>query len=264
MGKNSISGKVVWIIGASSGIGRATAIAFSNEGASVIVSARNEGELQQLSSELASDHLVLPLDMTDADARLRAWDAARTWKGHVDILVANAGISQRALALETTEETLRRVMEVNFFSTVALTKLVAPSMIDRKSGQIVVATSVTGQVATPLRSGYAASKHALHGYFDALRAELHDTGVGVTLIMPGFVSTNISRAAVTADGSPLGRLEDNTADGISAEECAAGIVKATAAQKREKLIGGKEIFAVYLKRFAPGVVARIIPRAVPK
>lgn len=258
------SNQVVWVIGASSGIGRATAKAFSEAGAAVILSARQVPELESLAKELNGESLVVPLDITDPDGRERAWEQARTWKGHVDVLVNNAGVSQRARALETTEETLRRVMEINFFGTVALTKLVTPAMLERKSGQIVTVTSVTGQVATPLRSGYAASKHALHGYFDALRAELHGTGVDVTIIMPGFVNTNISIAAVTADGSPLGRLEDNTAGGISPEQCAAGIVKATAARKREKLIGGREILSVYLKRFAPGLVARLVPKAVPK
>lgn len=264
MGTPSFHNQVVWVIGASSGIGRATAKAFAEAGANVILSARQVSELEALAQEISAETLVLPLDLTDEEGRASAVQTAEAWRGRVDILVNNAGISQRALALETTEETLRQLMEVNFFGTVALTKLIAPHMIARKSGQIVVVTSVTGQVATPLRSGYAASKHALHGYFDALRAELHETGVDVTLIMPGFVRTNISVSAVTADGSPLGKLEENTAGGISAEECAEGILQATAKRKREKLIGGKEILSVYLKRFAPGLLARMVPKAIPK
>lgn len=264
MATPAFANQVVWVVGASSGIGRATAKAFSEAGAFVILSARQKHELEALAKELPEESLVLPMDITSAAQRESAWERALAWRGHIDILVNNAGISQRARALETSEATLRRLFDVNVFGTIAITQLVAPEMVARGKGQIVVVTSVTGQVSTPLRSGYAATKHALHGYFDALRAELHGTGVDVTLILPGFVRTNISIAAVTADGTPLGRLEDNTANGISAEDCAEGILRATARRKNEALIGGKEIFAVYLKRFLPSVVARIIPQAIPK
>lgn len=257
--------KVVWVTGASSGIGQATARAFAAEGASVIVSARSVDALDALVQEIGPDRCVaVPVDLVDKDARDAAVRTAMAWRGRINILVNNAGVSQRARALHTTEEAMRAIMELNFFAQVELTRAVLPDMLERQSGQIVVVSSVTGQVATPLRSTYAASKHALNGYFDALRAELHDTGVSVTMIAPGFVNTNVSHAAITADGSPQGHLEADTATGISPETCATGIVNATARHAREALIGGKEIYAVHLKRFAPGLLAKIVTRAIPK
>lgn len=257
--------QVVWVTGASSGIGRATATAFAGEGAFVIISARRAASLEELAATLGANRcLVLPVDVVDADARNEAVRIALAWKGKVDVLVNNAGVSQRSRALDTTEAAARAIMDVNFFAPVELSRAVLPSMIARQSGQIVVVSSVTGHVATPMRSTYAASKHAVQGYFDALRAELHDTGVDVTIIAPGFIATDITKSAVTADGSPLGKMEEDTAGGMPPDRCAAELVDATAKRKREALIGGKEIYAVHLKRLAPGLVAKLIRRAVPK
>lgn len=265
MNNSRFADKVVWITGASSGIGRATAKAFANAGAEVIVSARSAGALKALAEEIGTERcLALPVDLVDKAARDAAVATALRWRGRINVLVNNAGVSQRARALHTTEEAMRAIMELNFFAQVELTRAVLPDMLERQEGHIVVVSSVTGHVATPLRSTYAASKHALNGYFDALRAELHTSGVGVTMIAPGFVNTNVSRAAITADGSPQGHLEDDIAKGISPETCAAGIVRATARKEREALIGGKEIYAVHFKRFAPGLLAKVITRAIPK
>jgi len=257
--------QVVWVTGASSGIGRATAKAFANEGAYVILSARREEALTDVAEEIGPHRaLVLPLDVVNADARTQAVKDAIAWKGHVDVLLNNAGVTQRASALETTESAARKIMDVNFFAPVELTRALLPHMLSRGQGTISVVSSVTGYVATPMRSTYAASKHAIQGYFNALEAELHNTGVNVTLILPGYIATPITHAAVTADGSPLGEAQQDTASGMPPEECAPVIVDAIAKKKREQLVGGTEIYGVYLKRFFPKLTAQIVRRAVPK
>src|SRR5437867_4801294 len=209
--------QVVWITGASSGIGEAVAVAFSREGAKLVVSARNVAELERVRQACAgSGHRVLPLDLTRSDS----FPAAVAEVGDVDILVHSGGVSQRSLAADTDLATDRAIMEVNFFGTVALTKAVLPSMIARKSGHIVPISSVVGYVGTPLRSAYAASKHALHGYFDSLRAEVAKDGVAITIVCPGYIRTNVSRNAMTGDGSMFGRMDDTHKSAMTPEQCA--------------------------------------------
>lgn len=257
--------KIVWITGASSGIGRATAAAFAKEGAFVIISARRETVLQEVAQEIGEDGtFIVPLNVADKTARAQAVAQATAWKGRIDILINNAGISQRSKAVDTSEEASRKVMDVNFFGPVELTRAVLPAMLKRRSGHIVTVSSVTGYVATPMRSTYAASKHAIQGYFNALEAELYDSGVDVSLIVPGYIATNITKAAVTADGSPLGYNQSDTENGMSPDACARQIVDAVYKKKRETLIGGPEIYGVYLKRFAPALMARIARKAIPK
>lgn len=265
MAKKRFKNKVVWITGASSGIGEASAKAFAKEGAYVILSARRKEALNALAEHIGTTQcLVLPVDLTQADARNQAVQDAIAWKGHLDVLLNNAGVTQRAPALDTTEAAARKIMDVNFFAPIELTRAVLPHMLQRNQGTVSVVSSVTGYVATPMRSTYAASKHAIQGYFNALEAELHDTGVNVTLILPGYIATPITHAAVTADGSPLGVAQQDTQDGMAPDACAKVIVDAIAKQKREQLVGGTEIYGVYLKRFFPKLTAKIVRRAVPK
>lgn len=265
MAKQRFKNKVVWITGASSGIGEASAKAFANEGAYVIVSARREQALKELAQSIGADRtLVLPVDLTDAAARNAAVQEAMAWRGHIDVLLNNAGVTQRASALDTSEDAARKIMDVNFFAPIELTRAVLPHMLERNQGTVSVVSSVTGYVATPMRSTYAASKHAIQGYFNALEAELHDTDVHVTLILPGYIATPITQAAVTADGSPLGQAQQDTQDGMDPDACATVIVDAIAKKKREQLVGGSEIYGVYLKRFFPKLTAKIVRRAVPK
>lgn len=258
-------GQVVWITGASSGIGLAVADRFIAEGAYVIVSARRKAQLEAIAERAPAGRVkVLALDVSDEAACEAAVDEAIAWRGAVDALVLNAGITQRGGALETPMRTVREVMEVNYFGAVALARAVVPHMVERRQGRVVVVTSVTGYVATPMRSGYAASKHALHGWFDALRAELHGKGVSVTLVVPGYVNTEIAVHARLADGSTLGRQDQDHTTGIPPERCAAELVDGAYERRDEVLVGGKEVWAVYLKRFMPWVVARIIHRFEPK
>lgn len=252
--------KVVWITGASSGIGEALAYEFSRQGANLILSARREEELTRVRNNCSSpkEVFVLPMDMAEIDLIPHKRRQAREVFGPIDILIHNAGISQRSLATETDLEVDRKLMEVNFFSVIALTKEILPLMIERKTGQIAVVSSVTGFVGTPLRTAYAASKHALQGYFDALRAEVHEHGISVTMICPGFIQTPISKSALTGDGSTYNIMDQAQQNGMPVSTCARKAVKAIRKKKREVYIGGKEIAAIYIKRFFPGLAASIV------
>ncbi|MFN3586221.1 MAG: SDR family NAD(P)-dependent oxidoreductase, partial [Moraxellaceae bacterium] len=178
--------KVVWITGASSGIGEALAREFAAAGARLVLSARRETELERVRASCARPeaHIVLPLDMTESAVLPVHVNTVLERCGHIDVLVNNAGISQRSLVKDTTLDVDRRIMEVDFFGPVALMKAVLPHMLARRSGQLVAVSSVVGLVATPWRSAYAAAKHAIVGFCDALRAEVHDDGVQVAVLFP--------------------------------------------------------------------------------
>lgn len=257
-----IKDKVVWITGASSGIGEALAIAASAQGARLVLTSRRADELQRVRAACAAPDqvAVLALDLTAFDAEQAAAKAA-TFFGPVDLLVNNAGISQRGTVLQTEMNVYRRIFELDFFSCVSLTKAVLPDMVARKAGHIVTISSVVGYVGTPLRSGYAAAKHALHGFYDALRAEVWRDGVQVTLICPGFIKTNVSLNAITGDGGQHGLMDDGQLRGMAPEECARQIWAAVAAGREEVLIGAKEALFVRLKRHFPGLMSYAIKRA---
>jgi dehydrogenase/reductase SDR family member 7B len=243
--------KVVWVTGASSGIGEAVAIAFSREGAKLILSSRNAAELERVRKACEGDgHRVVPFDLTRPDSFPSV--------GVVDILVHSGGVSQRSMVVDTDLATDRAIMDLNFFGTVALTKAVLPSMLARKSGHIVPISSVVGYVGTPLRSTYAASKHALHGFFDSLRAEVAKDGIAITIVCPGYVRTNVSRNALTGNGTAFGKMDSTHDRAMRPEECARAIVNAIANRKEEIVIGGKEAWAVPLKRFFPRLVSRMV------
>jgi short-subunit dehydrogenase len=255
--------QVVWITGASSGIGEALAYAFSREGAKLILSGRREAELERVrqSCDGSKDRIfVLPLDLTQFDLFSEKTAVAQNHFGRIDILVNNGGISQRSLVRETDFAIDLAVMNTNYFGSVGLTKAVLPAMLARRSGHIVVISSLMGYLDTPLRSAYAASKHALHGYFDSLRAELWRDNVKVTMICPGYVRTEISINALKGDGSKHGRMDDAQEKGISAERCAAKTLDAIERGREEVMIGGIEVMAVYAKRFLPALYSKIIRR----
>lgn len=254
---------VIWITGASSGIGEASAKKFSKEGYRVIISARKENELNRVKSECSnsSEVQVLPLDLTEIETFDQKVKQAIGFFGQVDLMLHNGGISQRSLIRETGLAVDRKLMEVNFFGTVALTKALLPHFISRKSGQFAVITSLVGKFGSPFRSSYAASKHALHGFFDTLRAEHFQDNISVTMICPGFIRTNVSINAITADGSTLGQMDEAQANGMSPEDCADDIFTAITRKKEEVYIGGKETLAVYLKRYFPAVFTKIIRKA---
>lgn len=255
--------RVVWITGASSGIGEALAYAYSEKGARLILSSRNEARLREVRDRCAEpgSHLVVPLDLRDTPCVGAGCAEVLKHMGHVDILINNGGVSQRSLAMETPLDIDRMIMETNFFGTVTLTKAVLPSMAQQRSGRIVVISSLVGRFGTPLRSAYSASKHALHGFFESLRAEVWGLGIGVTLVCPGFIRTNISVNALTGDGSPQRTMDEAQAHGMPPDACARKIIAAVEKGKPEVYIGGRELMGVYIKKFAPGLFDRIIRKA---
>ena len=245
--------KVVWITGASSGIGEALVYAYNKQGAKLILSARNRDELYRVKSNCASPVTVhvLPLDLENTDSLdQKAADAIRIF-GMIDLLIHSGGVSQRGLALETAVAVEQKIMNINFWGTVILSKAVLPLMIKQGGGQIVCISSLVGKFGTRLRSAYAASKHALHGYFDSLRAEVFEHHISITVICPGFIKTNVSVNALTAQGTQQGTMDEAQENGMTAAACAAEIVKAVAAKKEEAYIGGKEIKGVLFKRLFP-------------
>ena len=255
--------KVVWITGASSGIGEALVYQYNKLGALLIISARNREELFRVKANCKNQinvH-VLSFDLNETETlNEKAANALRIF-GRIDILINSGGISQRSLALETTLETEQKLLNVNFWGTVILSKAVLPSMIAQNSGSIVCISSLVGKFGTKYRSAYAASKHALHGYFDSLRIEIDNPNIHIMLACPGFIKTNVTINAVTADGSKQGTMDDAQENGMLPEVCAKEIVKAINTKKEEVYIGGKETRGVLLKRFFPKLFSKIIRKA---
>ena len=257
--------KTIWVTGASSGIGKALAIAYSKKEVNLILTSRNEKKLHdvRLLCQYPERVKVLPLDLlahATFDEKVKiAWSL---FNG-IDVLINNGGISQRALAIETKLEVDQQIFDINYFGTIALTKALLPYFIEKKQGQIAVITSVVGKIGTPLRSSYSGSKHALHGFFDSLRAEIYDSNIAITLICPGFVNTNVSLNALVGDGSKQNTKDKATANGLAPEVFAKRAIKVITKQKQEAVIGGKlEILAVYLKRFLPVLLSKLI-RKIP-
>ena len=255
------TGQVVWITGASSGIGEALAVALGKAGAKLVLSARRREELERVAAKCAGAQvLVLPMDLSKSEDFEALSAAVLARFGKLDVVVHNGGVSQRSLVKDTAMEVHRRVMEVNYFGAVALTRAVLPGMLSAKRGQLVVISSVMGKLGTPLRSAYAASKHALHGFFDCLRAEVTKEGLVVTLVCPGFIATDVSKNALTADGTPTQKTGDDVANGLSPELAAKQLLAVIAAGKSEAYVGqwGKDRLALTLRRFLPGVLEKLV------
>ncbi len=258
--------KTIWITGASSGIGEALALEAAAQGANVVLSARNETKLIQVQSackKLGSKAMVLPLDLAQADQfSTLAEQVIRQFK-QIDILINNGGISQRSLATETPIEVDRKIMEINFFGNIALTKAVLPFMLAQKSGHIVTISSIVGKFGFPLRSTYSASKHALHGFYETLRAEIKDDNIQVSIVIPGRIKTQVSVNAISKDGKAHNQMDEGQADGLSAEACAKKILKGIARGKKEILVGRKELLLVHIRRFMPWLYYRIVNKIKP-
>jgi short-subunit dehydrogenase len=265
---SSYKDKVVWITGASSGIGEALALAFAKEGAKLVLSARQENELQrvQQACKLNDDRcLILPFDLADTSGIASLRDQVIKKFGTVHVLINNGGISQRSFAQDTPLDIDRRIMEVNFFGTVAVTKSVLPLMLKQKSGQIVAMSSVSGKIGFFFRSAYSASKHALHGFFDSLRMEVFKEHISVLIVCPGRIRTNISINAIKQDGSKHGQMDEAQDKGLSAAACASQIIAALNEGREEVYIGQtKEKRALWVKRIFPKMFSKIARKQKPE
>lgn len=258
--------KTIWITGASSGIGEALAYKWSEQGHRLILSARRLEELERVKSRCANPGLctIVCLDLSDEQSLIVAANKVLNDFQTVDILVHNGGISQRSFVIETPIEIDRKIMEVDFFSGVLLSKKILPRMLEHGRGHIVCISSIVGLFGFPMRSAYSAAKHAIHGFYESLWAELHPQGIDVTVVCPGRILTNISLHALTKDGKEHGVMDHAQANGISAEECAQRIVKAVEKKKKELYIGKMDLLMIYFKRYLPWLYYKMVTRVKPK
>jgi len=254
--------QVAWVTGASSGIGEEICKQLASKGFQLVLSARNVAKLQELKTALPNpeDHLVIPLDLEHSGnfEELASEVIARTKR--IDFLYNIGGLSQRAEASETPLEVDRRIMEINYFGTVALTKAVLPYMQQQKSGHIIAVSSIAGKFGFYLRSAYSASKHAIHGFFESLLLEEAKNNIYVTIACPGKINTPISVSALNKDGQAHGVMDHNQSTGMPVSECVNILLKAVDKRRKEILIGNKEIKAVTLKRFFPKLFWKVIAK----
>lgn len=258
-----LSNKLVWITGASSGIGEQLAYSLIKRGARLIISSRDLAKLEYVKAnceEMGGECHICPLDLSNAQQVEKIADKVLSRFDTIDLLINNGGVSQRSKAMETDMEVERKIMETNFFGAVAITKKVLPNMISNGKGHIAVTSSITGKFGFKLRSSYAASKHALHGYFESLRLELADKNINVTIVCPGFIKTEISKSALTKDGLKHAKMDQAQQGGLSPEKCSEIYIKAIEKNRKEKLIGGNELMMVHFKRFLPILFNKIAAR----
>lgn len=249
--------KVVWITGASSGIGEALARVCAREGARLVLTARREEELRRVAAGagLPEESLfILPADLSAYDQAEKLAGQVIQRFGRIDVLFNNAGISSRAIAMETPVGIDRKVMDLDFFSVVALTKAVVPGMLERKEGHIVVTSSVMGKIGTPMRSAYSAAKHALHGFFESMRMEIDGSGVQITLLCPGYIRTQVSVNAITASGEKFNKMSRYQEKGKDPLKFAEKVIRGVKKGKREISYGGIETFGPILYRISPRAV----------
>lgn len=252
--------KVIWITGASSGIGEALSYQLNAKGAKVIISARHEEALLSVKKncKFPENVTVLPLDLTNFESLGNITEKAFSLFGKVDVLINNGGLSQRSLIIETNFYVYQQMINVNYLGTVKLTKHVLPHFIAQKSGHFVTVTSLMGKFSSPYRSGYCGAKHALHGFFDALRMEHEKDNIDVSIICPGFIQTNVAKNALTGNGTALQQEDNATENGMPVEKCAREIISAIRKKRFETYIGGKEKFGIYLKRFFPKLLHKVV------
>ncbi len=262
--KNFYNNKIIWITGASSGIGEELAIQLSGFNTKLILSSRRKEELERVKASLKTDPdnvYILPLDLNQPDSlEAKAMEALKAF-GNIDILINNGGVSQRSLVLETSIESDRMIMETNYFSGVILTKAIMPSMIKAGYGHIAGVSSVTGKFGFPLRSAYSASKHAMYGFYETIEAEYFNLGIHTTMICPGRIRTNISMGAIGPDGKPQMIMDHGQKYGTPVDKCTREIINGIRKNKRDIYPGGKEVLMVYFKRFIPWLAYKLAKKA---
>ena len=255
--------KVIWITGASSGIGKALAVELSKNNCKLILSARRGDVLNEVKKECSNNRNieVLPFDLADYQNMQEICKEAINYFSKIDILINNGGISQRSLIIDTDISVDKKLMEIDYLGTVALTKALLPHFILNKSGHFVTVTSLMGKFSSPYRSAYCGAKHALHGFFDALRMEHQKDNIKVTIICPGFVNTNIARNALTGDGSIQKQQDEATEQGLSPNVFVKRMIKAIKKEKFEAYIGKSETKGIYLKRFFPKLLHKMVMKS---
>jgi short-subunit dehydrogenase len=258
--------KTIWITGASSGIGKAVALKLSKENTVLILSDINESGLAEVAGECEMNNcktLIIPIDLSNEKSVQNSIELVLNKKIKIDCLYQFAGISQRSLVNETPLFVDRKIFEINFFGAIALAKAVLPGMIKNGGGQIAVTSSLVGKFGFPYRSSYSATKHALHGFFESLRAENKQHNIVVSIFIPGRVKTNISVNAITKDGKTHGKMDEGQDTGITAEKAAKIIYDGLIKEKKEILVGGKELIMIHIRRFLPWLYYYLSARLKP-
>lgn len=264
--KDFFTGKVVWITGASSGIGEALVKAFARGGSRVIASSNDVKGIERVAEECSGMNgsvTCVPFDLADTSGIQEIADHTARKEGRIDILLNIGGISQRASLIETPLWLDRRIMEINYFGTIALTKAVLPHMIAGGGGHIAATSSITGRFGFPLRSAYSASKQALHGFFETLLIEHRKDNIRVSVLIPGRVRTAISLHALTAAGKEHGKMDDGQKGGITAAMAAEQIIRGLRQNKREILVGSSELLMLKIRKYLPSLFFRIAGRIKP-
>lgn len=256
-----LAGKVVWITGASSGIGEQLCYQFAKHGASLIISAPSDLKLEEVEVKLAAypvDVRILSFNLEHLEVLPDVVEEALSHFGKVDILVNNAGIALKDWVLSTKLEVDQKVMNINYFGPIVLTKHLLPHMLERDAGQVVVMSSLSGKYGVPKISAYAASKHALQGFFETLRSEIAATGVAITIIIPGIIQTEITAHALKGDGSLFGKVDKTFQKAYPVEKAAGNILEAVLKRKEEAFVGSTEGITLILNRISPWLLRRFI------
>ncbi|RSK38671.1 SDR family oxidoreductase [Mangrovimonas spongiae] len=257
----TLNNKVIWITGASSGIGKGLALELSkNYPCKLILSSRRQDGLEHVKEQCNKNEniAILPFDLQDYNNMNFVVEKALNCFGSIDILINNGGISQRSLIIDTAIEVDKKLMEIDYLGTVSLSKALLPYFIKKQNGHFVTVTSLMGKFSSPYRSGYCGAKHALHGFFDALRLEHDKDHIKVTMICPGFVNTDIAKNALTGNGSQQNTQDTATKNGLTVETFSKKMITAIKREKFEAYIGKKEVLGVYLKRFFPKLLHKFI------
>jgi len=254
--------QVVWITGASSGIGEALAYELARKGASLVLSGRRVAALEAVRArcERPEAHWTLPFDMTDIDSLPERVAEVLARSGRIDMLINNAGVSQRSLVQDTQLSVDRQIFEADYFGPVALLKAVLPHMLANKSGHLVAVSSLAGLVATPYRSAYSSAKAALIAFHDALRAETADKGIKVTVLCPGFVATNIADSALVGDGSASAGRHPLPKSAMSPDTFARKAVEGLQSDRGLVVVAGRERLLWWLARVSPRAASLALKR----
>lgn len=270
--KAFFNGKSVLLTGASGGLGVNLAIQLAHcRVHDLVLSGRNEESLEKVRKECAaiSDTTtvhIIKCDLTDRDSVAQLGERALSLCDNIDVLINNGGVSSRSSFLDTTFEVDERVMQINFFAGAALAKILVPGMVTNNSGTIIWVSSVQGLMGIPNRTSYAASKFAVQGYCEALRAELANKGITVHVASPGYIRTNLSRSAITGDGTLHGKLDKTTANGADPKEVAVAVLDKVAAGKKDFIVAATTSakIAIWMRLLCPGILQKILVKRFEK